>query len=59
MLSASATSLIGSVVWLAAGIAAYLGWARAGHHWRFRAPEIREVYLNEQREAVAAGSGSS
>jgi amino acid transporter len=53
--SASETSLIGSAVWIAAGIAAYLGWARAGHHWPFSAPEVHEVYLEEQRrEAVRA-----
>ncbi|MBV8942286.1 MAG: APC family permease [Solirubrobacterales bacterium] len=51
--SASSTSLIGSAVWILAGIGAYLAWARAGHHWPFAAPEVNEVYLDEQRrEAV-------
>jgi amino acid transporter len=53
--SASATSLIGSAIWIVAGIAAYLGWARANHHWPFKPPEVREVYLEEQRrETVSA-----
>jgi len=53
--SASATSLIGSAVWIVAGIAAYLAWARANQQWPFRPPEVREVYIEEQRrEAVRA-----
>ena len=53
--SASHTSLIGSGIWLAAGVVAYLGWAHINHHWPFRSPEVHEVYLEEQwREAATA-----
>ena len=51
--SASTTSPIGSAIWILAGVGAYLGWARANSQWPFRAPEVQEVYLQEQHhEAV-------
>jgi len=34
----------------AAGVVAYLGWARYHHHWPFGPKQIREVSLEEQRE---------
>jgi len=48
--SATGTALIWSTVWLAAGVVAYLGWARYHHHWPFGPKQIREVFLEEQRE---------
>jgi amino acid transporter len=48
--SATATALIWSTVWIAAGIAAYLGWARYHQHWPFGPKQIREVFLETQRE---------
>ncbi len=47
--SATVTALIWSTVWLAAGVVAYLGWARYNHNWPFGPKEIREVFLAEQR----------
>ncbi len=58
--SATVTALIWSTVWLAAGVIAYLGWARYNHNWPFGPKEIREVFLDEQRahpEQVAAERG--
>jgi amino acid transporter len=57
--SASHTSLIGSGIWLGAGILAYLGWARVNDNWPFTKPEIREAYLEEQLHATALGEPSS
>ena len=48
--SATGIALIWSTVWLAAGVVAYLGWARYHHHWPFGPTQIREVFLEEQRE---------
>jgi amino acid transporter len=48
--SATSTALIWSTVWLAAGVVAYLGWARYHHHWPFGPKQIREVFLEAQRE---------
>jgi len=48
--SATGTALIWSTVWLAAGVVAYLGWARYHHHWPFGPKQIREVFQEEQRE---------
>ena len=51
--SATVTALIWSTVWLAAGVIAYLGWARYHHHWPFGPKQIREVFLEAQRERPA------
>ena len=48
--SATPTALIWSTVWLAAGVVAYLGWARYHHHWPFGRKEIREEFLRAQTE---------
>jgi amino acid transporter len=48
--SATVTALIWSTVWLAAGVAAYLGWARYHHHWPSGPKQVREVFLEAQRE---------
>lgn len=37
-----------SLVWLAAGIVAYLIWARVRHLWPFGPKQIKEVYLEAQ-----------
>ena len=58
--SATSTALIWSVVWLAAGVVAYLGWARYYHNWPFGPKQVREVFLEAQREhpdQVAAERG--
>jgi amino acid transporter len=47
--SATVTALIWSTVWLAAGVVAYLAWARYNHHWPFGPKQIREAFLEEQR----------
>ena len=48
--SASATALVWSTVWLAAGVIAFLGWARYHHTWPFGRKEIREAFLETQQE---------
>jgi amino acid transporter len=47
--SATVTALVWSSVWLAAGIAAYLGWARYHHSWPFGPRQIREAWLDQQQ----------
>jgi amino acid transporter len=54
--SATSTSLIGSGIWVVTGLAAYLIWARVTHQWPFGPPEIREVYLDEQRSEMRTSS---
>lgn len=49
--SATATSIIGSAIWIGAGVVAYLGWARSTRSWPFARPEITEEYLEQQRAA--------
>ena len=48
--SATATALAWSTVWLAAGVIAFLGWARYHHTWPFGRKEIREAFLETQQE---------
>jgi amino acid transporter len=48
--SASATALVWSTVWLAAGVVAFLGWARYHHTWPFGRKEIHEAFLEVQQE---------
>ena len=48
--SASATALVWSTVWLAAGVIAFLGWARYHHTWPFGQKEIRRAFLETQQE---------
>ena len=48
--SATATALVWSTVWLAAGVIAFLGWARYHHTWPFGRKEIREAFLETQQE---------
>ncbi len=43
-----------SLAWLAAGILAFLLWARARHRWPFGPKEIREHYLEDQRAGLVA-----
>jgi amino acid transporter len=47
--SASASAIALSVVWLAAGVVAYLGWARYHRSWPFGPKQIREAWLGQQR----------
>lgn len=42
--SAGTTPIVLSVIWLAAGIIAFLAWARLEHTWPFGGKEIREAY---------------
>jgi amino acid transporter len=46
--SASASAIALSVVWLAAGVVAYLGWARYHRTWPFGPKQIREAWLEPQ-----------
>ena len=39
-----------SLVWIVAGVIAFLAWARVNRDWPFGAREIREAYLDEQRD---------
>jgi amino acid transporter len=48
--SATATALVWSTVWLAAGVVAYLGWARYHHSWPFGPIQVREAFLQAQRK---------
>ncbi|MBD8898890.1 APC family permease [Rhodanobacter sp. DHG33] len=45
--SASTSSLILSGVWILAGIAVFVIWARANRSWPFAPVEVREAYLDE------------
>jgi amino acid transporter len=45
--SASVSALVLSTAWLAAGVLAYLGWARYGHSWPFGPRQIREAWLEQ------------
>jgi len=48
--SATAAALIGSTVWLAAGVVAFLGWAPYHHNWPRGTKQVREAFLQAQRE---------
>jgi amino acid transporter len=59
--SATVTALIWSTVWLAAGVLAYLAWARYHHDWPFGPRQIREAFLAAQRanpDQLAVGGGA-
>ncbi len=47
--SATVTALIWSTVWLAAGVVAYLAWARYNQDWPFGPKEVREAFLDAQQ----------
>ena len=47
--SATGTALIGSAIWIVAGVFVYIGWARLNRTWPFASPEIREAYLDQAR----------
>jgi hypothetical protein len=51
--SATVTALVWSTVWLAAGFVAYLGWARYHRSWPFGPIQVREAFLEAQREHPA------
>jgi amino acid transporter len=48
--SATVTALVWSTAWLAAGVVAYLGWARYHRSWPFGPIQVREAFLQAQRE---------
>lgn len=48
--SSGSTSIISSLIWVVAGIVAFLIWARVEHTWPFGSKEIREAYLEEQAQ---------
>jgi amino acid transporter len=48
--SATLTALVWSVIWLAAGVVAYLGWARYHRTWPFGPKEIHEAFLQAEEE---------
>jgi amino acid transporter len=48
--SATVTALVWSTVWLAAGVVAYLGWARYHREWPFGPIRAREAFLQAQQE---------
>ena len=49
--SAGRVAIEWSVVWVVAGVLAYLGWARVTSAWPFGPKQIREAYLTPQRQA--------
>jgi amino acid transporter len=54
--SAGRTAIILSVIWLAAGVVAYLIWARVLQVWPFGPKLVREAYLDQQKQQLAAAS---
>jgi amino acid transporter len=52
--SATGTALIWSAVWLAAGLVAFLGWARYHRTWPFGPKPVNEAFLEAQREQPGA-----
>jgi len=48
--SATLTALVWSTAWLAAGVVAYLAWARYHHTWPFGQKEIHEAFLHAERK---------
>lgn len=52
--SAGRTAIILSGIWLAAGVVAYLIWARVLRTWPFGPKLVREVYLEQQKQQLAA-----
>ena len=54
--SAGRTAIILSVIWLAAGVVAYLIWARVLRVWPFGPKLVREAYLDQQKQQLAAAS---
>jgi amino acid transporter len=51
--SAGAKPILLSLAWLAAGVAAFLIWARAERTWPFGPKEIRESFVDAPREAAS------
>jgi hypothetical protein len=47
-------AIILSGIWLAAGVVAYLIWARVVRTWPFGPKLVREVYLDQQKQQLAA-----
>jgi len=47
-----------SLAWLAAGIIAFLLWARARHRWPFGPKEVHERYLDDQRAGRPPGESA-
>jgi amino acid transporter len=54
--SSGTTPIVLSLVVLAAGVVAFLAWARAERQWPFGTSPIREEFLSEQREGTPAGT---
>ncbi len=52
--SAGRTAIILSGIWLAAGVVAYMIWARVVRTWPFGPKLVREVYLEQQKQQLAA-----
>jgi hypothetical protein len=52
--SAGRTAIILSVSWLAAGLVAYLIWARVVRAWPSGPKLVREAYLDQQKRQLAA-----
>ena len=55
--SATTESIVLSVVWIVGGVLAFLVWARINRSWPFAPIEVREVYLDLQREDEDAEEG--
>ena len=52
--SAGRTAIILPAIWLAAGVVAYLIWARVMRTWPFGPKLVREAYLEQQKQQLAA-----
>jgi amino acid transporter len=48
--SATTESIVLSIVWIVGGVLAFLVWARINRSWPFAPIQVREVYLEMQRE---------
>jgi hypothetical protein len=49
------TALVWSVIWLAAGVVAYLGWTRYHRTWPFGPKEIHEAFVPAEARSLSSG----
>jgi amino acid transporter len=55
--SATTQSIVLSLVWILGGVLAFLVWARINRSWPFAPIQVREVYLDMQREEADTQEG--
>jgi len=54
--ASGAMAILGSLAWLAAGMVAFLGWARIERTWPFGAKDIHEEFVTEAASGIRTGS---